>query len=165
MKYSVSSWRQSGFSLIETMIAILLISFGLLGMLLVTTNSLKLTGSSNYRTIAIHQAHEMADIVRGNPGLLTSYASPSNTSTSSCFTSSGCTASQLVNSQFALWKSNLGIMLPSGDGTICRDSSPGDGTPTDWSCDGTQQYVVKVCWQEAHLAVSGSDYLCIRVGI
>lgn len=53
--------RQSGVSMLEVLIAILILSLGLLGMLGVLLNSIKLTSSSNYRSIAAEQANAMAD--------------------------------------------------------------------------------------------------------
>ncbi len=150
---------QSGVTLLETLIAILVLSFGLLGMLGLIINSLKLTSSSNNRTIAAQQAYSMADLLRGTPALIASYAAPTAAVTSACLTTVGCDESHLIGMQFDLWRKSLAKILPSGSGTICRDSTPNDGgNSTNWKCDGAGGYVVKVCWDETRVSVTGGQY-------
>jgi len=149
---------QSGVTLLETLIAILVLSFGLLGMLGLIINSLKLTSSSNYRTIAAQQAYSMADLLRGTPALIASYTAPTATATSACLTTTGCDESHLIGMQFDLWQKSLATSLPRGAGTICRDSSPTDGgNPSNWKCDGAGAYIVKVCWDETRVSVTGGQ--------
>ena len=152
--------KQQGVTLLETLIAILVLSFGMLGMLGVIINSLKLTTSSNYRTIAAQYAYSMADIVRGTPALLASYAAPTvNNKSENCLKSTGCSSAQLVSTQLDLWQRNLAQSLPSGVGTVCRDSTPSNGgNLTDWKCDGAGAYIVKVCWDETRVAVTGGQH-------
>lgn len=135
--------KHRGVTLLETLIAILVLSFGMLGMLGIIINSLKMTSSSNYRTIAAEQAYAMADYARGTPALLADYAAPASS------------ANTVVKAQFDQWTENLDKSLPAGKGMICRDASPEDNKDsTDWKCDGTGQYVVKVCWNESRIALS-----------
>jgi type IV pilus assembly protein PilV len=159
MSKSMTKRAQSGITLLETLIAILVLSFGMLGMLGVIINSLKLTSSSNYRTIAAQQAYSMADVLRGTPALIASYAAPTAAPTSNCLTTVGCDEPHLIGMQFELWLKSLATSLPSGNGTICRDSTPNDGgNPTNWKCDGAGGYVVKVCWDETRVSVTGGQY-------
>lgn len=153
--------KQQGVTLLETLIAILVLSFGMLGMLGVIINSLKLTTSSNYRTIAAQYAYSMADIVRGTPALLASYAAPTAANKPNCFSTNltGCPKADLVNMQLDLWQKNLAQSLPSGAGIVCRDSTPSNGgNQTDWKCDGAGAYIVKVCWDETRVAVTGGQH-------
>jgi len=149
-----------GTTLLEVLVAILVLSFGMLGMLGLLMTSLKLTASSNYRNIATLESQAMADLVRANARNLTLYNSPANTVNSSCFTDSGCTSSTTrVQTEYSLWLGRLGSMLPSGSGIICRDSTPTgltSGTPSDWACDNAagSQFVVKVCWDESRVPTS-----------
>ena len=66
---------EKGVTLLENLIAMLILGVGLLGMLGVILNSLKLTLSSNYRTIAVMHAESLAEKARGQPALLTGAAS------------------------------------------------------------------------------------------
>ncbi len=156
---------EAGFSMLEVLITIVVAAMGLLGMLSVVINSVKLTSSSNYRTIASQQAYAMAEALRANPFLVapasgtgTSFSSPASTLTSNCLLSAGCATTSFVNSEYYLWRQQLSAVLPGGDGTICRDSTPLSPafSPSDWQCDGGGEFVVKVCWNESRVAGSAS---------
>lgn len=66
--------RQQGFTLIEVMIAVLILGFGLLGLALLQTMNVRFVQSSNYRTHATNLSYEMLDQVRVNRISLRSYA-------------------------------------------------------------------------------------------
>jgi len=161
MRCRVKRSRQSGITLIETMIAILVLSFGMLGMLSVFLNSLKITSSSHYRSIAAQQMYALSDNVRSSLPQLTVYPTASGSAVSNCLTTAGCTTAEITQTEVALWQTRLAAMLPSGAGTICRDSSPNDGTTGSWACDGTGQYVIKVCWDDSRVPTS-SSVECVR---
>jgi len=167
---------QSGFSLIEALVSILILALGLLGTLGMIVNSLKLSSSSAYRTIASQQAYSMAEQVRGNPLALVVDAgndsfdtySTSASVTQGCLQTGGCVRANYVNTTVAMWRAQLATVLPGGSGTVCRDSSPaanaptqvgsgtGAGTISAWNCDNTGDYVVKVCWNEQRISASSS---------
>ena len=67
---------QQGVTLLEVLIAIVVLSFGLLGMLGMLMNGLKMTSSSHYRTIAAQQLTAMADMINANPSLVNLYSTP-----------------------------------------------------------------------------------------
>jgi type IV pilus assembly protein PilV len=161
MRCRVNRSQQSGITLIETMIAILVLSFGMLGMLSVFLNSLKITSSSHYRSIAAQQMYALSDNVRSSLPQLAVYPTASGSAVSTCLTTAGCTTAEITQTEVALWQTRLAAMLPSGAGTICRDSSPNDGTPGSWACDGTGQYVIKVCWDDSRIP-SSSAVECVR---
>jgi len=55
-----------GFSLIEVLIALLVLAFGLLGFALLQTMNLRFTQSANYRTQATNLAYDLLDQMRAN---------------------------------------------------------------------------------------------------
>lgn len=63
-----------GFSLIEVLIAILILGFGLLGMALLQVMSVRFTQSAAHRTQATHLAYGMLDQIRSNRVLASAYA-------------------------------------------------------------------------------------------
>lgn len=65
--------RQGGFTLIEVMIAILVLAFGLLGFALLQTMSVRFVQSANYRTQATNLTYELLDQVRANRVLASAY--------------------------------------------------------------------------------------------
>lgn len=58
--------REAGFTLIEVMIAILVLAVGLLGFALLQTMNVRFTQSANYRSQATNLAYEMLDQIRLN---------------------------------------------------------------------------------------------------
>jgi type IV pilus assembly protein PilV len=44
------------------------------------------------------------------------------------------------------WLQLLNNTLPSGDGHVCSDSTPKDGTPSSPACDGGGPVAIKVWW-------------------
>lgn len=66
--------RQSGFSMIEVLIALLVLSFGLLGLALMQTLNLRYTQSAQQRTLAVNLASELLDTMRANRSQLAAYS-------------------------------------------------------------------------------------------
>jgi len=58
--------RQAGFSLLEVLIAILVLGFGLLGFAMLQTMNVRFVQSSNYRTEATNLAYDLLDQMRSN---------------------------------------------------------------------------------------------------
>lgn len=157
---------QSGFTLLEVLVAIVIFSVGMLAMLGLLTNSLVITGSAGHRSAASQLSYAMAEYVRGNPRLLASYNAPvSSAITAGCFTAAGCTTTELVTSEYGNWQQRIAEALPNGKGMICRDSSPMDGDGDDWQCNdagANTPFVVKICWSETGI---GGGTLCSRTAI
>jgi type IV pilus assembly protein PilV len=159
---------EGGFTLIEVLISILILSIGIFGILAIITVSLQLNSSSVYRTIAAQQAYAMAEVLRANPTAIGTASAASAVSFSApgaivdntlCFQSlGGCPRNAYITTSIWLWQQQLASVLPNGQGTVCLDSTPNDGTPANWQCDGAVQapYVVKICWNESRIAASSS---------
>lgn len=56
----------SGFSMIEVLIALIVLAIGLLGLALLQTMNLRFTQSANHRSIAVNLAYELLDYTRAN---------------------------------------------------------------------------------------------------
>ena len=63
-----------GFSMIEVLISLLVLAFGLLGFALLQTLNLRYTQSANYRTQATNLAYDMLDQMRANRLTTAAYA-------------------------------------------------------------------------------------------
>jgi type IV pilus assembly protein PilV len=161
--------KSKGFSLIEVLVTLLVVSIGIFSILAVITVSLQLNSSSVYRTIASQQAYAMAEVLRANPttlgtvnsALAVTFATPGAAGTSAlCWNGTGCARNNYVATTLDAWNQQLAAVLPSGTGTVCLDSTPYDGTPGNWACDGATvpqaPYVVKVCWNESRITASSS---------
>lgn len=66
--------RQTGFSMIEVLVALLVLAVGLLGFALLQTMNLRFTQSANYRTEATNLAYDLLDQMRANRFRASDYA-------------------------------------------------------------------------------------------
>ena len=80
---------RSGFTLIEVMIAILVLGIGLLGFALLQTMSVRFSQSANYRTQATNLTYEMLDQMRANRIMDAAYAGDYTASSDSCEPATG----------------------------------------------------------------------------
>lgn len=154
--------QAAGFTLIEAMVAVAIISLGLLGMAGLQSFGLSENHRSLLRMKATYKAYEMADRMRANQrvfdpaytGYLTAIANCAGSVVTDC--SSGCTPQQIAQNDLCEWKNDLAVQLPGGLGTVCVDSTPDDGTAQSPQCDGSGPnangvplvYVVKVWWND-----------------
>lgn len=119
--------RAAGFSLIEVLIALVILSVGLLGIAAMVSVSLKSKESSYYRTQATELTYSMLDRMRANrtvtgagsydiaPAPATLPAMP----TDNCYGSGGlCNTTDIANLDLNQWKNDLAAYLPGGDGSI-----------------------------------------------
>jgi type IV pilus assembly protein PilV len=166
---------QKGFTLLEVLIALLIVSFGMLGVAGLQLVTLKSNASSQYRSLAVHYAQEIGERMRSNdaalqPGILrtpfTAYNSPATSKshpsimsfTATCKTI-GCTPQQQALNDLAEWQQGIVATFPNGIGIVCIDSGtingpnglPGEaaynGNVFTPNCDGMgETYVVKIAW-------------------
>jgi type IV pilus assembly protein PilV len=143
--------RQTGFSLIEILIALVVLSIGLLGLAALHAESLRGSRSAYLRTKAVTLASDMADRMRANrPGAVAGdYVSAVGDSGSNkdCAddTVGGatkvCSPADMAAHDIWLWK--RAIQDP-------RNGLPGPGTGAV-SSDGAAQptYLIVIAWNEA----------------
>jgi type IV pilus assembly protein PilV len=159
-----------GFTLLEVLVAVLVLSFGLLGIAGLLLASVQNNSASTQRTAAAFLAQDMADRIRSNidatkvfapDGTLRPayYLSNDVAANNNCFGagSSGCTNRQTVAARdLFVWRQQIQQSLPGGTGIVCRDSTPDDGIrgdtalQADHGCDpdlGDSPWVIKIFWQ------------------
>lgn len=113
---------QTGLGLIESLIALLVISVGLLGIAALQITSLKQSSSSQYHSQAVWYNYEMTDRIEANRGAFAQYAGIDTTQTYSMdCESSACTPANMVQADAQVW-SNLVSNLPSGKGVITQSN-------------------------------------------
>lgn len=114
--------RQHGFSLLEILIALMVLSIGLLGLAALQTMSLRMGHDSYQRTQATMLAYDMVDRMRANPqGLADGHynvvMADDNPSGGDCVTST-CSTADLAAYDIRTWHSTLEEKLSDGKGTI-----------------------------------------------
>lgn len=75
LSHSIPSMRtQRGLSLIEVLMAVLVLGLGLLGLAMLQTTNLRLSQSANQRTIATNLSSDLLDDIRSNRLLAAKYS-------------------------------------------------------------------------------------------
>lgn len=147
--YKQPHLTNQGFTLLEVLIAIVVLSFGLLGMAGIQVIGIKNTHDANLRTLAVQQAYDMADRIRANAAGVTAGAYDNIAATipsdPGCITT-GCTTTQLRDYDQRFWNTNNQNMLPSGKGTVATVA--GTATPN-------KLYRITVMWDESRTGATG----------
>jgi type IV pilus assembly protein PilV len=146
---SNAKFYSSGFTLLEILVAIIVLSFGLLGMVGIQAMALKSNNDAKQQSAAVQLAGELSDMMRGNkavavattpgtnPYLIADYVSPATIATPPeyCNSLAGCTSSLNVASwEKADWLSRVNATFPGARVQVCFDNTAG-GIP-QWGCSG-----------------------------
>ena len=151
----------AGFTMLEVLVSIVVIAFGLLGIAGLQAFAVKNNQSAGLRLIATTVAIDMVDRVHANEssmtvnGTATGYNKPAasdyNAPVAGCRQVAGCTTFDMAQNDLAEWKTLVTSALPQGEGIVCLDNTPNDGTSAaDPQCDGVglDNYVVKIWWRD-----------------
>ncbi|MDP3663431.1 MAG: type IV pilus modification protein PilV [Nitrosomonas sp.] len=145
---SIRSRKQYGFSMLEVLITVLILSFGLLGMASMVTTGMKSNNTSHYRSVATQQSQDIADRMRAN---LTGVRNGSynnlatNIPTSSDCAAAACDATQMAVYDHAQWNTANSRVLPGGLGTVAGNLAIG--------------FLITVMWTEKEMG-NTSDPRC-----
>lgn len=157
----------SGFSLLEVLISIVILSFGLLGMVGLQAAALQGNRDARLQSTAVSLARELAEAMRGNKdvallatnpyvGVFNSTpplvaASPSYCLNVGSAPTSCADNTAIANAQMTEWLARVSSDLPSPRVTVCVDSAPYDATSgiPKWDCNPTgtgATIVIKMGW-------------------
>lgn len=150
-----------GFTLIESLVTIVVLSIGALAIAVLQLHTMVGTRTASMRSIAALMAYNLADDMRSNQAALRAgnFDKPTRTPVANCYAASGCLPSELATTSYAAWRDDLDAALPSADGAVCIDSSPNDGSSSaDPQCDGVAgaPYVIKIWWRENKQAMQSA---------
>lgn len=101
--------HQNGFSLLEALIALVIVSLGMLGIAGIIANSLKVNQGAQIRSQAAWLAHDIIDSMRANRASANSYDG------------ADCAAAPpggIAGDDIANWCASLAATLPGGTGTV-----------------------------------------------
>lgn len=165
----MSTRQSNGFSLIEVLIALVIIAIGLLGIAGMQALALSNTGQARLRSLAAIEAASMAAAMRANKDYWAAGAAPSSltvtgsnsatatfadttlsggltTTTADCANTTGaCAPSVMAAYDAQSWGRDLAVILPGGNGTIACSTTV--GVPV--TCN------VTVSWTEKQLQTQG----------
>jgi type IV pilus assembly protein PilV len=175
MKPTYVSTRAYGFSLIEVMVAVIVICVGLLGITKMEALSLSNATTSRQRSLAAIEAASLASAMHSNRDYWSTAAPATVTWLNSAITSSDavlqadatadvvtagacvgtvadgakCTPVQLAAYDFANWSASLALLLPNPWATILCPNYAGLGLPT--SC------TIQIGWSEKAVGINQQE--------
>jgi len=141
---TTTSQSQRGISLIEALVAMLVLALGVMGMAGIQTRTLVESRTTNARAIALQMADDLLDRMQANVGLrvtppvppavnpyIVNWGAPA--AGADCF-AAACNAADLASFDLEQWKATLTRLLPGGDARVFQ-------SPTDPS-----QFGVLIGW-------------------
>jgi len=178
-----------GFTLLEILIAAVVLAIGLLGLAKLQTFGLHANHSANLRTQATLLAYDITDRMRANRAAFLNngnYIDPPAGATAKKCEWDGtavedCTPTEMAQFDLAAWRSRVTSELPGGMATVCLDSDADDDTDNDGNqdegfgdtdgngslddrdehgCDGSGSvYAVKIWWTDEFDATNGNPVI------
>lgn len=134
---------ESGFTMVEVLVALVVLTIGLLGIAALYLSSLQAGRTAVYRTQAITLAADLADRIRMNRTAQAAYGSvftDVEAVVGACATTGGCPDADLASTDLANWKDEIADQLPSGEGQVV--------VTLPVAVDEPATYVVTVRWNE-----------------
>ena len=191
-RISIQKEYHSGFTLLEVLIALLILSIGLLGLAALQTTGLRSNQMASMRTLATTTAYDIIDRMRANeirtgitrdPGTgkitytaanddyLIAIDASDPTAPVDCATTE-CTHQELASYDLAQWRTAVAL-LPGGESEIvCQDEAGAACVDGDVDFPNEINHVITVYWNEARSKtavnhncppVDDTDLRCFRL--
>lgn len=133
----MDSKKAHGFTLIEVLIALVIMSIGMLGIAGLYVHSMQAGRTSLFHHHAVTLAGDVADRIRANPRAAASYAGAAGNNNCVAPYTVECTPAEMAAHDKFLWEAQAGETLPNGTVTIVFNN--GVVPPT---------YQITVAWTE-----------------
>lgn len=145
---STPAHTEKGISLVEAMVALVVLAIGMLGIAALHVESVKANRTALLRTQAVNLANDLADRIRANRQARVSYtlAVGALPALGTCVVTSNCTNNQLAVDDLAHWvRSVRGLLPPAPDGnppttSVAFVPAAAAGQP--------DTYTIRVAWTE-----------------
>lgn len=152
--------RQRGFGLIEALVAIVVMAFGLLAVVGVQLQALRGNQQASQSAVAASLVRDYQEMMVAMPSsqlasststvsIIKNAYSPVNGSAAECKgTTANCTSSQFNDFQVAEWIARVASALPGGVATVCLDNDYKESSGLyKWDCSGAGDVmVIKIGW-------------------
>ena len=129
---------QSGFSLIESMVALVVVSVGMIGIAALYGQGLGASRTALSRTQAVNLAADMADRIRSNRQGGASYDTMGAVANNNCDPGGGvnCTPAQMAAHDLWVWTNQVAQQLPNGVGFV------------QYAATVPPTFTIRVSWQD-----------------
>ena len=126
----------AGFGLIESLVALIVISVGMIGIAALYGQGLRASGTALYRTIAVNLASDMADRIRVNRRGNSAYGGAAADGSCDPGGDTDCSPATMAAHDLFVWQAQVAAQLPNGVGQV---EFTGTTPPT---------YTISVDWTE-----------------
>jgi len=144
---------QYGFGLVEALVALVVVSVGMIGIAVLYGQGLGASRTALYRTQAVILASDMADRIRLNRRAGAAYQAGGAGTDRSCQPGANpktCSPTQMAENDLWVWNAQIDQQLPAADGTVTYGAT---SPPT---------YTIQITWQEVGLGAI-THQIVIRV--
>lgn len=148
---------QRGFSLVEVLIALVIMSVGMLGIAGLYVTSMQAGRTSMFRHHAVTLAGDVADRIRANPRALGAYASAAGApgADNSCVGGGvDCIPADMAANDIFLWRNQAIATLPAGTVAVTFTAATPTVPPT---------YGITIAWNEPSAQVPPTYVLNIPI--
>jgi type IV pilus assembly protein PilV len=118
--------RSTGFTLVEVLVAMLILATGLLGLAGLQASSLGNNQSAFNRGQATQLAYDLADRIRANKAGIVTYQTVNPAGAAgvpACLTVAGCSPANMAQNDLYEWNNAIVATLPNGSGSIAVELS------------------------------------------
>ncbi len=140
-KFGRQQSRQRGFSLIEVLIALIIMSVGMLGIASLYVQSMQAGRTSLFRHHAVMLAGDVADRIRANRTAGAVYTTPDGADMGCIDGGVNCNAPAMAMHDILIWETQARDTLPNGDVVVLFDNAV-----------NPPEYTIRVTWAEAGVA-------------
>jgi len=135
----MSARRQQGFSLVEAMVALVVLAVGMLGIAGLYVTTLRSGGGAIYRMQAVNLASDLADRIRVNRGASAAYTGAA--ADNKCYGTNAvaCSPDQMAANDLFVWLAQVQDpnVLPGGNGAVLVNGATAPFT-----------YTITITWTE-----------------
>ena len=110
--------RTRGFTLVEAMVALVVLGVGMLGIAGLYVTTLRSSGGAIYRMQAVNLATDMADRIRANRGANVAYNAAAADNNCYGVGAVDCAPAAMAANDLFVWQAQVAATLPSGNGVV-----------------------------------------------
>jgi type IV pilus assembly protein PilV len=139
---------QRGFTMVEALVALIVLAVGMLGIASLYVTTLRASGSATSRMQAINLAGDLGDRIRANRTAGAAYAGAAAATLDTCAGASAtCSAAEMAAHDLAVWQAAIQTALPGAPaGTVTVDTTTNPRT-----------YRIAVSWVESGQTAANAE--------
>jgi type IV pilus assembly protein PilV len=140
-----------GFTLVEAMVALVVLAVGMLGIAGMYVSTLRSGGGAIYRMQAVNLASDLGDRIRANRSANVAYAGAAANNNCYGAASVNCGAALMAANDLFVWRQQITAILPGGTGVVAVN-----GAAVPYS------YQITISWTESG-GVASSYQLTLQI--